>query len=65
MLWNSYYTVARSLSQISGATQMQFIDYWSSSEIGVSYGWYFNFGVGVATNTNKNSPFYVRAVRAF
>jgi hypothetical protein len=32
MLWNNYYTVARSLTQISGATQLQTTSYWSSTE---------------------------------
>jgi hypothetical protein len=65
MLWNSYYTVARSLSQISGATQMKTASYWSSSETGNGFGWLFGFSGGVVSNVSKGGPWYVRAVRAF
>jgi hypothetical protein len=66
MLWNNYYTVARSLTQISGATQLQPATYWSSTERFGSYAWYFFFSNGNALNfTNKYSAYYVRAVRAF
>jgi hypothetical protein len=65
MLWNSYYTVARSLSQISGATQMKTAGYWSSSEANGSYGWGFAFNGGYIFNGSKYDPIYVRAVRAF
>jgi hypothetical protein len=66
MLWNSYYTVARSMSQISGATQMKMNYYWSSSEDGnTGYGWFFDFNVGSVSSYNKGYAYYVRAVRAF
>ena len=68
MLWNNYYTVARSLSQISGATQMSRSYYWSSSESSDNYAWNFSFYNGIASdyyNANKASTIYVRAVRAF
>jgi hypothetical protein len=66
MLWNSYYTVARSLSQISGATQMKTVKYWSSSENDVSSSvWNFYFGYGNLSFLPKNSSACVRAVRAF
>jgi hypothetical protein len=39
--------------------------YWSSSEYDTSNAWGFVFGNGNANITNKNSPNYVRAVRAF
>jgi len=66
MLWNNYYTVARSLTQISGATQLQ-AAYWSSTEFGYdSYAWTFSFNNGSASyGTNKGFAHYVRAVRAF
>jgi hypothetical protein len=64
MLWNNYYTVARSLTQISGATQLQNYFYWSSTEYDFSGAWNFYFGVGDA-NYGKNYTNYVRAVRAF
>jgi hypothetical protein len=65
MLWNNYYTVARSLTQISGATQLQPAYYWSSTEDGYFGAWYFNFNYGNATNDTKSATYYVRAVRAF
>ena len=66
MLWNNYYTVARSLTQISGATQLQPAFYWSSTENDYGYAWYFLFFDGTANYyANKNYTVYVRAVRAF
>jgi len=65
MLWNNYYTVARSLIQITGATQLQSATYWSSTESNTSYAWGFNFASGGADYLNKAAPRYVRAVRAF
>ncbi len=50
MLWNNYYTVARSLSQISGATQLQPANYWSSTEFNASNAWYYSFFYGNAFN---------------
>jgi len=63
MLWNNYFTVARVLSQISGATQLSNSYYWSSSENLYNYAWAFAF-VHIG-NFNKSSTYYVRAVRAF
>lgn len=68
MLWNNYYTVARSLTQISGATQLQQAGYWSSSEYGSDYAWSFSFSNGNASYSfsgTKANTLYVRAVRAF
>ena len=65
MLWNNYYTVTRALSQISGATQLSNSAYWSSSEYGGSYAWYFGFYDGNTHLGNKNNTNCVRAVRAF
>jgi hypothetical protein len=65
MLWSSYYTVARSLSQISGATQMKTAGYWSSSEYNYCAGWYFSFPNGNVYASGKYNTYYVRAVRAF
>ena len=39
--------------------------YWSSSEYNASYAYYENFNSGNQTNGNKNTTYYVRAVRAF
>ena len=65
MLWNNYYTVARSLSQISGATQLQQAAYWSSTETGANGAWSCNFYNGFASSLNKGNTAYVRAVRVF
>ena len=65
MLWNNYYTVARSLTQISGATQLQPAVYWSSTEYVNGYAWLFYFGSGNAGDDGKDYTHYVRAVRAF
>jgi hypothetical protein len=66
MLWNNYYTVARSISQIAGATQLgNNAYYWSSSEYNAYNAWYFAFVNGSADYYNKYYANYVRAVRAF
>jgi hypothetical protein len=66
MLWNNYYTVARSLMQISGATQLTSAYYWSSTEINSFSAYFFNTELGsIVNNTLKEGPYYVRAVRAF
>jgi hypothetical protein len=65
MLWNNYYTVARVLSQISGATQLTNTNYWSSSELDGYSAWYFEFSQGYPIFIHKVNALYVRAVRAF
>ena len=65
MLWNNYYTVARSISQIAGATQLGSNVYWSSSEYNASNALSFGFSSGYANIYIKNYTYYVRAVRAF
>src|SRR5574344_746388 len=65
MLWNNYYTVARVLSQISGAAQLSNSFYWSSSEFNDNYAWNFNFDDGYTYGNYKDDTYYVRAVRAF
>jgi len=40
-------------------------NYWSSSEYSFDYAWYQTFDVGNQYNYNKNSTYYVRAIRAF
>lgn len=65
MLWNNYYTVARVLSQISGAAQLSNRYYWSSSEYGNYDAWAFTFNGGSPSTNGKAGTLYVRAVRAF
>jgi hypothetical protein len=67
MLWNNYYTVARALSQIAGATEISFKPYWSSTVSALTtypYALYFYTGDANYSNT-KDAKHYVRAVRAF
>ena len=70
MLWNNYFTVVKSLAQISGATQLGSAAYWSSSENDNSNAWSFGFSSGNASisyglDGNKSNASFVRAVRAF
>jgi hypothetical protein len=67
MLWNNYYTVARSLTQISGTTQLGHATYYSSTESNYGDAWVFSFALndGYASLNSKYVPTYVRAVRAF
>ena len=72
MLWNNYYTVARALSQISGATHLTTsTSYWSSTEESNEIAWYFGFSEGYSGKDSKINKYntsptpYVRAVRAF
>ncbi len=65
MLWNNYYTVARSLTQISGATLLRRAEYWSSTEYYSDYAWDLSFYDGDAYPDGKYITYYVRAVRAF
>lgn len=65
MLWNNYYTVARSLTQISGATQLSTALYWSSTEFDFGFAWVFDFFPGDVYSSAKSGTSYVRAVRDF
>lgn len=65
MLWNNYYTVARALTQISGAAELANASYWSSTEGNTNLSWIFNFTNGNSTYNNKTNTFYVRAIRTF
>ncbi len=65
MLWNNYYTVARVLSQIPGATQLSKSYYWSASEASATNAWTFPFNYGSTPSGYKYNTTYVRAVRAF
>ena len=73
LLWNNYFTVSNSLSQISGSSQLsykEFKSYWTSSEFNKTMAWSFDFEKGTGVyfdngNTSKNSKNYVRAIRAF
>jgi hypothetical protein len=65
MLWNNYYSVSRSLSQIAGATLLQFAQYWSSMETAAGEAYYLDFRSGNASLRVKSTAYYVRAVSSF
>ena len=63
-LWQNRWEVEQGLG-VGGGTELFFGNYWSSTEYGPDNAWYFTFGNGNATSTNKGSTIYVRAVRRF
>ena len=65
LLSTNRYNVNKTLSSIGGATQIQYDDYWSSSETDNDDAWNFNFINGNANYNYKNSTYYVRAIRQF
>jgi len=66
LLWHSRFNVNKSLSAIGGATVLPYsANYWSSTEDGSNYAWYFFFYDGDAYVNGKYNTVYVRAVRAF
>ena len=69
MLWTNYFTIAKVLSQISSATELQPVSYWSSNESNYAplYARRFNFNDGSSTDGYKFKyyTYYVRAIRAF
>ena len=64
LLWNNYFTVASSLTQITGA-QLLSTYYWSSSEYCADYGWYIDFTNGNTDYNYKTNATNIRAIRAF
>jgi hypothetical protein len=71
LLWQSRFNVNKTLSgnssfgSISGATQIFYNAYWSSTEYAFNLAWFFNFSNGFANFANKNPTSYVRAIRKF
>jgi hypothetical protein len=39
--------------------------YWSSTELSNNFAWYYHMEIGYSNNSNKNSSYGVRAIRAF
>ena len=68
-LWNNYYTVARTFSQIPGESALlEDALYWSSSDrsdVNYAYFFYFHIGNGYGDTIEKSKMCRVRAVRAF
>jgi hypothetical protein len=68
MLWNNYFNISMTFSQIPGTTQMDPSGYWSSTEYDINSAWglAFDSGTTYANSTyNKNTIKRVRAVRTF
>ena len=71
LLWQNRFNVNRTLSgnsnagTISGATQIGYNNYWSSTEFDSNTAWAFTFSPGDANYYNKSGARYVRAVRKF
>jgi len=71
LLWQNRFNVNRTLSgnssfgNISGATQIGYDYYWSSTEYDNSNAWFFFFSNGDANYNPKSNAFFVRAVRKF
>jgi hypothetical protein len=72
LLWQNRFNVNRTLSGASSVgiipgtpTQIDYINYWSSTELDLGYAWNFNFYNGYANITSKDSTYYVRAIRKF
>ena len=64
-LWNNYLEVSKTLSQTTGATQLQPAYYWSSTEFDFSLAWDLTFSYGYAGTSSKDDTGYVRAIRKF
>jgi hypothetical protein len=68
MLWNNYFNVSMTFSQIPGTTQMDPSGYWSSTEYDIKSAWGMAFDSGTTyanSSYNKNTIKRVRAVRTF
>ena len=63
-LWCNMLEVSKGL-EIVGGFQLEFSDYWSSTESGSNFAWGFDFNGGSANGDDKNDANYVRAVRQF
>jgi hypothetical protein len=71
LLWQNRFNVNKTLSgnssfgNISGATQIIYNEYWSSTEYTATNAFILSFYDGVSGSPSKNSSQYVRAVRKF
>jgi hypothetical protein len=71
LLWQNKFNVNRTLSgsssfgTISGATQIGFNIYWSSTEFAMDSALMYSFWIGISQDNNKADLHYVRAVRKF
>ena len=73
LLFNNRFNVNRTLSgnssfgTISGASEIGYNNYWTSTENNTSntQAWAFEFISGTVTSVNKTTSYYVRAIRKF
>jgi hypothetical protein len=66
-LWNNIYEVQKALDSDGNPATTAIMKnyYWSSSEYGTSFAWFFSFYGGYTGYLDKYYSHYVRAVRAF
>lgn len=71
LLYNNRFNLNRTLSgnssagNISGATQIVYDRYWSSSEFSSDLAWFFAFNNGTADGSYKDETYNVLAIRKF
>lgn len=63
-LWSNMLEVSQGIEAAEGS-QLVFDNYWSSTEFGFNFAWFFFFSNGTAGTNDKLNAFYVRAVRQF
>jgi hypothetical protein len=68
LLWQNRFNINKSLTTIIGATQIENLNYWSSTEDNTNsatHAYAFTFSNGYAFDNNKTSTYTVRAIRQF
>ena len=65
LLSNNRFNVNKTLATIVGATQIEGVDYWSSTQFDATRSYNYNFNAGYADYNNKTSTYRVRAIRQF
>jgi|WetSurMetagenome_2_1015567.scaffolds.fasta_scaffold50145_3 hypothetical protein len=65
LIYHSRYILNKNIEGVSGANILGDVYYWSSTEHGSSFAWYYYFGFGRTASANKIDLNWVRAVRAF
>jgi hypothetical protein len=65
LLSTNRYNVNKTLSTIVGATQIEGVDYWSSTQFDATRSYNYNFTSGYSDYNNKTSTYRVRAIRQF
>lgn len=63
-IWQNRIDISQGIISALG-TQISLDNYWSSTELGSSGAWPFNFGNGFTGTSSKSIALYVRAVRKF